>query len=151
MGKIKIMGFHQVPLPFSLMTPIPKWHPPPMSPRIHQKMRKGCRNDYLEAFGAVYWAKKLLKILRGATTPFGVRGLTFNLDIKIMIWHLWHQATPGWPVTHNMNKRSQAYTHAWFLLSCYVTWTIYTIFGENQLLTPVTPNDPNINLCRQIL
>ena len=33
-------------------------------------MRKGCRNDYLEAFGAVYWAKKaVLKNLGVATTP----------------------------------------------------------------------------------
>ena len=51
------MRFHQPPLPFSLMTPIPKRHPL-ISPRIHQKMRKGCRNDYPEAFGTVYWAKK---------------------------------------------------------------------------------------------
>ena len=50
------MRFHQPPLPFSLMTPIPKRHPK-ISPHVHQKMRKhgkGCRNDYIEAFGAVY-------------------------------------------------------------------------------------------------
>ena len=33
-------------------------------------MRKGCRNNYIEAFGAVYWVKKLFqKILGVATTP----------------------------------------------------------------------------------
>ena len=25
-----------------------------------------------------------------------------------------------------------------------VTWTSYSIFGENDLLTPVTPNDPRL-------
>ena len=68
MGKIKIMGFHQPPLlPFYMMTPIPKRHPL-ISPRIHQKMRKGCRNDYLEAFDAVYRAKKaFLKKSKGSS------------------------------------------------------------------------------------
>ena len=52
------MGFHH-PLPFCLMTPIPEQHPK-ISSHIYEKMRKGCRNDYLEAFGAVYWAKKVV-------------------------------------------------------------------------------------------
>ena len=65
MGKKKNHGiFPTPPLPFSLMTPIPKRHPL-ISPRIHQKMRKGCMNDYLEAFGVVYWEKNS----SGATTP----------------------------------------------------------------------------------
>ena len=25
---------------------------------MHQKMRKGCIDDYIKAFGAVYWGKK---------------------------------------------------------------------------------------------
>ena len=29
-----------------------------------------------------------------------------------------------------------------FLWSCPVTWTIYSIFGENERFIPVTPNDP---------
>ena len=67
MGKIKIMGFYQPPLPFSLMTPIPK---PLISPRIHQKMRKGCRNDYLEGLAQFIGQKKLFKkILRGLQQP----------------------------------------------------------------------------------
>ena len=57
MDKIRIMGFHHPPLPFSLMTPIPKRHPI-ILPHIHQKMHEGCRNDYIEALGPVYWAKK---------------------------------------------------------------------------------------------
>ena len=69
MDKIKVIGFHQPPLPFSVMTPIPKRHPQ-ISPQIHQKMHKGCRNDYIEVFGEVYWAKKAVKNLRGvSTTP----------------------------------------------------------------------------------
>ena len=39
----------------------------PISPHIHPKMRKECRNDYIEAFCAVYW---------GDNTHFGGRGLT---------------------------------------------------------------------------
>ena len=59
-GQNKIMGFHQPPLPCSLI-------PPP---------HHGCRNDYLESFGAVYWTKKLLKNLRGLQKPpFGGLGL----------------------------------------------------------------------------
>ena len=71
MDKIKVMGFHPLPpLPFSLMTPIPKRHPQ-ISPHIHQKMRKGRRNDYIEVFVVVNWAKKKLfyKNLRGCNTP----------------------------------------------------------------------------------
>ena len=58
MDKIKIMGFI-TPLPLSLMTPISKRHPK-ISPHIHQKMRKGCKNDYIEAFGAVLLGKKVV-------------------------------------------------------------------------------------------
>ena len=48
-----------------------------MSPHIHQKMRKGCRNDNSEAFGPLYWAKKLFKKSWGfqQPSPFGGRGL----------------------------------------------------------------------------
>ena len=52
------MGFHRPPSILFDEPPIPKRHPL-ISPHIHQKMCKGCRNDYIEAFGAVYWAKKL--------------------------------------------------------------------------------------------
>ena len=43
-------------------------------------MHKGCRNDYIEAFNAVYWAKKkavFKKILRGCIQqpPLGGWGL----------------------------------------------------------------------------
>ena len=58
MDKIRVMGFHQPELYHSLWwPPIPKRHPLILS-HIHQKMRKGWRNDYTEAFGAVYWGKK---------------------------------------------------------------------------------------------
>ena len=51
------------------MTPIPKRHPQ-ISPHIHLNMRKECRNDYIEAFGAVYWGKKAFQKSYGvATTP----------------------------------------------------------------------------------
>ena len=50
------MGFHQLPSTILFYDPIPKRNPL-ISPLIHQKMRKGFRNDYLEAFGEVYWEK----------------------------------------------------------------------------------------------
>ena len=52
MDKAKVMGFHQPPILFDNPFPIPK------RPHIHRKMREGCRNDYLEAFGAVLLGKK---------------------------------------------------------------------------------------------
>ena len=60
---------------------------PPNYTHIHQKMRKGCRNDYIEAFCAVYWAKNMcLKQFYGGLqqSPFGGRGLnvvTFSVCI----------------------------------------------------------------------
>ena len=52
------MGFHQPPsiIIFDDHDPIPKRHPQ-ISPHIHQKMRNRCKNNYIEAFGAVHWAK----------------------------------------------------------------------------------------------
>ena len=53
MDKIRIIGFHQPPAtilfdnPHTQATPL-------ISPYIHQKMCKGCRNDCIEAFGTVY-------------------------------------------------------------------------------------------------
>ena len=84
MDKIKVMGFHQPPLSFSLIIPIPKRHPQ-ISPHIQQKIHKGCRNNYLEACGAVYWAKKAaLKSLRGLQqAPFGGRGINARFGKKI--------------------------------------------------------------------
>ena len=63
------MEFHHPPTILFDDLPIPKRHPL-ISPRIHQKMRKGCGNDHIEAFGVVYWAKKLFqKHLRGLQQP----------------------------------------------------------------------------------
>ena len=45
-------------------------------------MLKGCRNDYIEAFGAVYWGEKAVKKnLRGLQQPppFGGQGLVMVL------------------------------------------------------------------------
>ena len=54
-----MVGFHQPPSSIHFDDPIPKRHPL-ISFRKHQKMREGYRNDYLEALGAVYWAKKVV-------------------------------------------------------------------------------------------
>ena len=44
-------------------------------------MREGYRDDYIETFGAVYWAIKAVKNLRvvAKTPPFGGRGLKNNM------------------------------------------------------------------------
>ena len=49
-----------------------------------------------------------------------------------------------WP--HNIGRGSQTDEHVLVLWSCYVTWTSYSIFSENDLLTLVTPNDPGMTL-----
>ena len=55
---------------------------------------------------------------------------------------------PKWPQVniwpHNIGRGSQTDEHVWVQLSCYVTWTSYSIFSENNLLTPVTLNDPRL-------
>ena len=53
MDKIRIIKISQTPSTIL-------FDAKPPSPHIHQKMRKGCRNNYIEAFGALYWRKKKL-------------------------------------------------------------------------------------------
>ena len=68
------------------MITIQKRHPQ-IPPHIHQKMRKGCRNDYLEAFGAVYWAKSCFKkSWELQQPPFGVRGLKIRVLHTARLW-----------------------------------------------------------------
>ena len=71
MDKIKIMGFLQPPLPTPYPNDSPKFH------LKHQKMRKRCKNNFIEAFGAVNGAKKAAcKKSWGLQQPhFGGRGL----------------------------------------------------------------------------
>ena len=58
MDKIKVMRFHQPPSTILFDdSPITR-RCPQISPFLHQKIRKGCRNDFIEACGAVYWANK---------------------------------------------------------------------------------------------
>ena len=57
-------------------------------------------------------------------------------------WPQWPQMTPDWNITHNIGRGCIADAHVWVLWSCYVTWISYSIFSENALLNPVTPNDP---------
>ena len=62
--------------------------------------------------------------------------------VKMTFWPQWPQMTQDWRLTHNIGRGTQADQPVWVLWSCYVTWTSYSIFSENDLLTPVTPNDP---------
>ena len=64
--------------------------------------------------------------------------------------HFWWKlpidpSNPKWPQIniwpHSISRGSQAEHHVWVLWLCYVVWTSYNIFGENDLLSPVTPND----------
>ena len=61
MDKMKVMGFHHPLSTILIDDHIPNRHPK-MSSHLHQKMSIGCRNDYTEAFGAVYWAKNLRRM-----------------------------------------------------------------------------------------
>ena len=53
----------------------------------------------------------------------------------------WLEMTPIdiWP--RNIYRKSQADQYVWVLRSCHVTWWSYSIFNENNLLIPLTPND----------
>ena len=55
---------------------------------------------------------------------------------------------PKWPQVyiwlHNIGRGSQADAHVLVLWSCYAKWTSNSISSENNLLTPVTPNDPRL-------
>ena len=59
-------------------------------------------------------------------------------------WPQWPQMAPGGISLYNIGRHSQADTRVWVLWSCYVTWMKYSIFSENDLLTPVTPNDTRL-------
>ena len=55
------MGFHQFPSTILFDDhPIPKRHP---------QIGRGCRIDYIEVFGAVYWEKNPVKQNRGSQKP----------------------------------------------------------------------------------
>ena len=55
---------------------------------------------------------------------------------------------PKWPQVniwpHKIGTRSHTDERVWVLWSSYVTWTSYSILNANDLLTPVTPNDPRL-------
>ena len=62
--------------------------------------------------------------------------------VKVTFWPQW----PKWPHIDiwpsNIGRGFQADAHIWVLYSCYVIWKSYSNFNINDLLTPVTPNDP---------
>ena len=55
--------------------------------------------------------------------------------VKMTFWPLWPQMTPD-----EFSHPADAY--AWITWPYHVIWRSYSVFGENELLTPVTPNDP---------
>ena len=59
-------------------------------------------------------------------------------------WPQWPQMTQIEILPHNMGRESQADAQVWVLWSFCVSWASYIIFSENNLLTPVTPNDPTL-------
>ena len=50
--------------------------------------------------------------------------------------------TPDYLWPHKIDREFQAYVHVRVLCSSYLLCMSYNIFSENELLTPVTPNDP---------
>ena len=59
-------------------------------------------------------------------------------------WPYWPQMIPDWRLTHNIGRVFPADAHAWVSWSSYTKWMSYGILNENDLLTPVTPNDPRL-------
>ena len=93
MDKIKVMGFHYPHLYlFSLMTHHTQTTPPNFT-SYTSKMHKGCRNNYIEAFGAVHWVKKAVskKILELQHPPFGGCRLKRHYILYYMCTHCVYQ------------------------------------------------------------
>ena len=67
----------------------------------------------------------------------------YSILVKMTFWP---QMTPDWHLTHNIGRGSQADAYVWVLWSCYVTWTSYSNFSENDLLTPSDPKWPQIDI-----
>ena len=72
-----------------------------------------------------------------------------NRRVNAFKWkYKFDHCDPKWPQVniwpHKIGRGSQTDKHVWVLWSCYVTWTIYSIFSVNGLLTPVTPNNPRL-------
>ena len=72
-----------------------------------------------------------------------------NISYRIFLWKSRYDLCDPkltqidiWP--HNIGRGSQGDQHVWVLWSCYVTWMSYSMFSENNLLTPLTPNDPGL-------
>ena len=77
-----------------------------------------------------------------------VRWTSNSILVKMTFCTLWPHMIPGpgWPLTHSISRRSKTNVYAWVLWLCYVTWIGYSIFGENDLLTPVTPKTTHWHL-----
>ena len=58
--------------------------------------------------------------------------------VKMTFWPQWPQIDI-WPHTIEGLKLINVYESY-----CQATWTSYSIFSENDLLTPVNPNDPRL-------
>ena len=66
--------------------------------------------------------------------------------IAFLVKMTFNPSDPKWPQVdiwpHSIGTVSPADAHAWVSWSSYTKWMSYSIFSENDLLTPVTPNDP---------
>ena len=65
-----------------------------------------------------------------------------------IFWWKWpfDPCDPKWPqmnfYTHYFDTEYLADAYAWITWPYHVICRSYSVFGENELLTPVTPNDP---------
>ena len=83
-GQNKNHGISPSPSTILFDDPHTQTTPPNLiSPCIHQKMRKGCRNDYPEAFGTVYWAKKAVLKKSKEQLPLRGRGLYILVHLTV--------------------------------------------------------------------
>ena len=116
-----------------------------------RKWRKWCQIDLdpmneIESLKImhIYELHGYTMLHRGGNTMYSVAKLAILLKWPFV------PCDPKWPQfdnwPHNIDRGSQADPPVWVLWSCYVTWTTYSILSENDLLTPVTPNDPRFTL-----
>ena len=70
-------------------------------------------------------------------------------DVLDNFWQKWSfdPCDPIWPQIylwpHKIDRWSRANVHVWVLCSSYLIWVNCSIFGENDLLTPVTTMTPD--------
>ena len=68
--------------------------------------------------------------------------MSYYILVKMNFWPLWPQMTPDEFSTDNFCTGYLADEYIWVTLPYHAIYRRNSNFGENDILTPVTPNDP---------